>query len=397
MSRLFLVLCSFLLALGVASAEPCPPAAILTGDTAEASAVSALLLARGVSLAASAGCPSTKVRIIRVEKQLLLEIEDSLGRSSRRLVSTYEAAATVIESWVYDATDAVLFDDLFPREPARPAALELSLDDTPAAATQPEEALAVPALPEAPPVLALSSWRGVEASVLTELAVTGGGSLWFGVAAKASKRFGPLQVSLLARYLRKSPLELSSDDAAAKASPVSSEECTPQDPDNDGITNFLDCGAGCILLDVDLDGSLDDKQCQGEEVACVTLDLNNDGEIDDFQCQQLPECTTEACGGLVPFSLLRSGYGLQAEVGLPFAVKGSTLTPSIALGLNQLFAPNLEATRPLLHAETFVSFSRQLTKKLRLDSRLSLSVTPNMPTSEGQSTARLSLGLGWLK
>jgi hypothetical protein len=399
--KLVVVVFCCMISLWTALGQPCPPAAILTGDVIETSAVSALLSARGVSTLVAVGCAPTKVRIIRVEKQLLLEIEDSLGRSSRRLVSTHEAAATVIESWAYDATD-ILFDDLFPMEARKPETLELSLDESSLPSVFLEVRTAT--LPESPMLespsgeLALSSWRGATLSVLSEFRVTGGGSLWFGVAANTSKRFGPLQLSLSARYLHKSPLELSSQRAASKAklTPTATAKCTPIDANGDGLVDFFDCGS-CILLDVDMDGSLDDKQCQSGVIPCVTLDINNDGTIDDLQCQQLPQCTTNECEGELQFSQAKSGYGIQGELGLPFAIKGRTITPSIALGVNQFFAKNFGATKALLHAEAFLGFSRRLTAKLRLESRISLSVTPNALTSEGQSAAQLSVGLGWIK
>jgi hypothetical protein len=387
-----LVLFCCCISLGVVRAEPCAPTAILTGDPIEVNAVSALLLKQGLSLQASAGCLSTKVRIIRVEKQILLEIEDSLGRSSRRLVSTYEAAATVIESWVYDATDDALFDHLFPKEDGQPLALSLSLDESLGRVLM-ESTSGLPPLPEQPSeLLQLSSRTGIELSVLSEFTVTGGGSLWLGVLANASKKVGPLRLSLSAKYLRKSLLEISS----TKTESPSTGECIAKDADGDGVADFFDCGTGCILLDVDLDGLLDDKQCQSAAIPCTTLDLNNDGTIDDFQCQELPKCTTLECIGAVPFAQFRNSYGLQAEVGLPFDFRKTTITPSIALGINRLFLQGV-FTQAILQAETFLGFSRRLTENVSLEARISLSVTPRIPASEGQSAARLSIGLGWLK
>jgi hypothetical protein len=386
MKRVFLLFILWGMILCYAEAAPCVPAAVLTGDTTEINAVAKLLLARGVATTATENCPSTKVRIIRVEKQLLLEIEDSLGRTSRRLVFTYEGAATVIESWVYDSIDSLSFEDFAPKKTNKPPPLELSIDDSlhrPLSFDTSATLLPLPKPYKDP--MSISSWRGVDVALLSEFAVSGGGSLWFGFATTASQKIGPLQVSILARYLRKSSLELSSQETAGKVSSAATADCTPIDTNNDGIADSSDCTTTCILLDIDQDGALDDKQCQSEAVGCVTLDLNNDGTIEDFQCQGLPaeELNTGE---------LRNSYGLQGELGLPIQRKGLTLTPSAALGVNQLFSQNIGTTKALLHMEAIMGFSRNITSKVRLDSRVSFSFTPNMPDTEGQSTARISFG-----
>jgi hypothetical protein len=384
MRTLLLLLCWSIWS--IAMAAPCPPIATVTGDKVEAETVAALLNKRNITSATVEGCPSTKVRIIRVGKQLLLEIEDSLGRNSRRLVSTYKAAANVIESWVYDTLDPVSFDDLLPKEPKKiNSAASLPIEPKPEI-IQPIRELPVLVLPTLP-AISLTT-QAIDVSLFSELTIMRGGSLWLGFAARATRHVGPLSISVLGRYMVRGD----QFPSAGSGQSIDASQCEPVDENNDGINEFLRCEGGCIFLDNDGDGLLDDKQCQSNDASCTTLDINNDNIIDDFQCESTPSCFEPVCLGQPPFQAFRSASGLQLELGVPIQHRELLLTPGLALGTTNFFSGGAFSPARSGLAEASFVVSRSVNNQLRLDARISAALSPGVSSNEGQWNTRLSVG-----
>jgi hypothetical protein len=163
------------------AAAACPPTAVVVGAAEIVTPIAAVLRRRGVG----AG-PSDCGRVVRASlapsanlNTYSLHIEDGYGRVSDREVADAGTAASLIESWAIDE-DA---DVLAPR--AAPAPIET--------------VTAAPAPAPAAPDLLAPAWH-VEA--LGELATGTDGSTWYGGAAAACGRLGPLCVGGRVRFAR---------------------------------------------------------------------------------------------------------------------------------------------------------------------------------------------------
>jgi hypothetical protein len=139
----------------------CAPAARLEGDHGLLAPIRASLQARGVAEGGALDCQRLEVRVMPASPGYDLFLTDADGRTDRRQIARAETAAMVIESWL----QADLSDPLLDR--GAPALV----------------------VEHAPPVRhgmpALGSLRG-------ESAVDRGSAMWWGAAAGACFRLGPL-------------------------------------------------------------------------------------------------------------------------------------------------------------------------------------------------------------
>jgi hypothetical protein len=208
----------------LAGAGPrCQPAARLDGDEALVLPLGRMLRARGVTPSALPGeCRPVEVEIEGDARTgLQLSILDADGRSSRRLLSSVEAAALVIESWSRAGQSAPLPAEAgADEEPAPP--LQLPTAHFTASAPGTWSATAEPAAPSASvtspaPVErpAAASLRAsapphtlplapslVSLSLAGESAVAFDRSSWWGGSAGVCLHTGPLCTGLVARYGR---------------------------------------------------------------------------------------------------------------------------------------------------------------------------------------------------
>jgi hypothetical protein len=377
-------------------APDCGPAAIIEGDKVEAARVQKLLAARSI-FGPAPGCPATKARILRVDRQILIEIEDSFGRLNRRIVSSEEAAATVIESWAYDILSSIEFDAPVLPRPSRVSPADALLDEavTPApvigelSSYDPVLDAILPE-PASPPESPLTwSFRGAQLALFGDVSVAGDVPR-FGLALRGSARVGPFQFNLLARVTR-SLFESVAGISASRA--VSG--CAPRDENGDGIIDRFVCDNGCSLLDADGDSLIDDRRCESETTGCISLDLNNNGTIDEFQCEP-PSCDAggpNCIDSVSPNDVYRSILSLQSEVGLPFSVGEMQIVPSVSAGVSQArsrFSP-VRPTSLLL--ESSLDFVRPLGERVSLDLRFSYGVSPGLAPLSDQRALRASFGL----
>lgn len=390
--------CLLVWASAPAQAEPqCGPAVQVSGDAAEVARVVSILEGRGLR-APAADCPATKARVVRVERQLFVEVEDALGRQNRRIVSTEEAAATVIESWAYDALSGLDLEIpvAAPVVPAPTTERPLDLALPPlVAALPPPVALPAP-LPPRPTEEGLAfSWRDVDGLLFSDLSIGGGGVLWYGIGLSATTTRGPLQLGITARASRRSDFALVLSPSAAP--PGALTQCTPVDLDGDGETDRLDCAGGCSIEDLDADGQLDDQSCTNDATGCTSVDLGQDGVIDDFQCELPPGCLPGelSCDPTSPLLSPRSQLSLQGEAGLPLRLRGLSVIPALGMGLTRVGAEGL--SQVLFQGEALLDLSRVVRPNLALDLRLACNLVPGLPSAVGQSSFRAAVGLRWLR
>jgi hypothetical protein len=165
---------------GVAQASDppptCAPSARLEGERALIAPIRASLQARGVAESGALACQRLEVRVMPASPGYDLFLTDADGRTDRRQIARPETAAMVIESWL----QADLSDPLLDR--GSPATAEAR--STPAALSA-SAALSAVAPATATDGRALGSLRG-------ESAVDRGSAVWWGAAAGACLRMGPL-------------------------------------------------------------------------------------------------------------------------------------------------------------------------------------------------------------
>jgi hypothetical protein len=102
------VLLAVLLVSGSAAAEPCAPAAVLSGDPSLVSDISGILSAHGVVEADTNACPAVRAQVERRGGGIVVHAPGN-GSDRERVVSELDTAATVIESWTRTDLDAPLF------------------------------------------------------------------------------------------------------------------------------------------------------------------------------------------------------------------------------------------------------------------------------------------------
>lgn len=147
---------------GVARAQddPCPAAAIITGDRDLARRATSDLARRGVITEAPAGCRRVRATIERRGERIHVGVEDGYGRRSEREVRDLETATALVESW----TRQEVVVAMLPPEPAAPAAPPaVVLTAAPPAAAGAAGGLA----------LALESSRATDASTWLGASVSG--------------------------------------------------------------------------------------------------------------------------------------------------------------------------------------------------------------------------------
>ena len=161
-----------------ARAEPCPPAAALTGDAELVHAVRALLEARGIT-DETPRCPATRAHIERHGDRILVAV-DRVREVSRpatahdaaieREVSEVATAATVIESWTRSDVAAPLLES---RE---------------------VPVTAVERAPAAPPPVAASppAARGIQLFAGGETSFASDRTVWQGMQLAACIMLGPI-------------------------------------------------------------------------------------------------------------------------------------------------------------------------------------------------------------
>lgn len=162
-------LASLLLAASLpASAEECPPAALLSGDPDLVQAASLALAEAGLALEASPGCPAVEARLVREGGLVSVHCSDPVGRRIVRQVATVEEAASVIASWAQPDQNAAWLEgwtvDRVPAKESEPAGTE---ED------------------EGPGALVSTGWTG-------HLSWDGDGSTWMGTSLAVCVRMGPL-------------------------------------------------------------------------------------------------------------------------------------------------------------------------------------------------------------
>jgi hypothetical protein len=410
----------FLLAYGAAAdPPPCPPAAEVTGDSAEK--IAPLLAARGVAASPPAGCPLTRARVTRNARGLAVALVTPDGRRSERLVSTAEVAATWIESWARgDLSDPLL-------APARPSSLAFFITRGEVASpfrADAADAIEIEAygqrLPKPKERLALT--------LGSELSLARGGALKYGTALGTDLRVGPLRIGLTGRLLRAGGAGLSSRPQAlrGKSAPrgAANAQNDPNCPDanSDGVCDDPSGGGANGCADADNDGVPDDPGCingcvdDNRDGVCDDpggcVDANNDGACDapDGGCENDPGCCVDANGdnlcdgqgggqagcadadgdGVVddPTCAAASGgrysLDLRGEVRAPLALGSFSVSPGLALGLD---VGGASARR--LRAEAGLVVSRPLTERLALDLRLSFDALP-----PGEESRQVRGGLG---
>lgn len=156
----------------LAHAEPCPPAATLTGDDDLVRAIRALLGARGIA-DETPRCPAVRARVERRGAWLVVGVErpgsaqaGSPGGVIERSVSEVATAATVIESWTRSDVAAPLL-----------------------------ASRAVPPADAAEPVAAAGSppaARGIQLFAAEETSVASDGTVWQGMQLAACIMVGPI-------------------------------------------------------------------------------------------------------------------------------------------------------------------------------------------------------------
>jgi hypothetical protein len=105
---------------GVARAQddPCPAAAVVTGDQDLARRATSDLARRGVVAEAPAGCRRVRATIERRGERIRVAVDDGYGRRSEREVRDLATATALVESW----TRQEVVVAMLPPEPAPPAA-----------------------------------------------------------------------------------------------------------------------------------------------------------------------------------------------------------------------------------------------------------------------------------
>jgi hypothetical protein len=156
----------------LARAEPCPPAATLTGDDDLVRAIRALLGARGIA-DETPRCPAVRARVERRGAWLVVGVERPGGAPGgapggliERSVSEVATAATVIESWTRSDVAAPLL-----------ASREVPVVDAP------EPGAAAGSPPAA---------RGIQLFAAEETSIASDGTVWQGMQLEACIMLGPI-------------------------------------------------------------------------------------------------------------------------------------------------------------------------------------------------------------
>lgn len=103
---------------GPVKADPCAPAAVLTGDPETIATVAELLAARGIALEAGT-CGAINAHVERRGEGLAIELAQADGTTVERVVGEAQTAATVIESFTHvEVGDPLLASRTFPSEPS---------------------------------------------------------------------------------------------------------------------------------------------------------------------------------------------------------------------------------------------------------------------------------------
>jgi hypothetical protein len=102
------VLLAALLVSSIAAAEPCAPAAVLTGDPSLVTNIGGILAAHGVVDADTSACPAVRAQVERRGAGIVVHAPGT-SPDRERVVSELDTAATVIESWTRTDLDAPLF------------------------------------------------------------------------------------------------------------------------------------------------------------------------------------------------------------------------------------------------------------------------------------------------
>jgi hypothetical protein len=157
-----------------ARAEPCPPAAALSGDDELVHAVRALLDARGIT-DEKPRCPATRAHVERRGDRILVAVAarpDRAGASEtiEREVSEVATAATVIESWTRSDVAAPLLESR----------------EVPVATVERAPIAAPPAAASPPAARGIQLFAGGETSFASDRTV------WQGMQLEACIMLGPI-------------------------------------------------------------------------------------------------------------------------------------------------------------------------------------------------------------
>jgi hypothetical protein len=173
-----------------AEADPCAPAAVVSGDPATAAAVRQLLAARGIATAVADGCPAVRAEVAPAGGAILTAITDEYGRSSARVVDGPEVAAVLIESWARSDLSADLLD-----APTVAAATALAPTASSVVVTE-EDALAGDWPAPTPGAGGWTGWLGLVGETTIGLDRSSG----FGTRLGACGRVGPACLGGLVRF-----------------------------------------------------------------------------------------------------------------------------------------------------------------------------------------------------
>ena len=156
----------------------CAPAVRLDGERALIAPIRASLQARGVAEGGALACQRLEVRVLPASPGYDLFLTDAEGRTDRRQIARADTAAMVIESWLQaDLSDPLLDRGPPPIPPADPAAAVSLAASAPPPPSSPAGRSLVPR--------SLGTLRG-------ESAIDRGAAMWWGAAAGACLRMGPL-------------------------------------------------------------------------------------------------------------------------------------------------------------------------------------------------------------
>jgi hypothetical protein len=167
-----------------AAAEPCAPAATLSGDPALVASVGQALAADGVA-APTEGCPAVLASVKSQGGAIDVTI-DHEGASVDRVVDAPALAATVIESWARTDVDA----PLLAARPAPPPPVVVAT------------AAPVPQV-DAPPrvvVVAAPPVRGIHLVADVETSLASDRTTWFGPSVGACVGLGPMCAAVRVRF-----------------------------------------------------------------------------------------------------------------------------------------------------------------------------------------------------
>jgi hypothetical protein len=171
------VLFGVLLVSSSATAAPCPPAAIVSGDPELAAGIGQLLAGHQVAAADSEACPAVRADVARRAGTIVIVRLDH-GLSKEHVVSEVGTAATVIESWTHSELD----DPLLGFHPAEPPPLAVA------------DTQMVSRLPAPPPVRRIQAFGALESSLADDR------TNWLGFAVGACVQLGTVCASVRGRF-----------------------------------------------------------------------------------------------------------------------------------------------------------------------------------------------------